>query len=152
MPKQYIEIGVALVIVVASALGMADARNYPGASGYVPIAVLIFSIILALIWIGQSIISLRRNAEPLSINRTGIVRFSIFSCVAVLYAICFSLIGFYTSTLLMIPLVSGLLGYRHWKVSFSTSVVFLVVLNLVFNLLLKTPLPPELIMRLKDLL
>ena len=152
MPKQYIEILVALIIVILSALGLVDAQKYPGESGYVPIVVLISSIILAVVWIGQSIVSVRRNAEALSFQRAETIRFAIFVGIAICYAFCFYLIGFYTSTFLMVPLVAVLLGYRRWRVLIPTAALFLVVLNLVFNLMLKTPLPPELLFRLKDIL
>jgi len=152
MPKQYIEIAVALIVVLASIWGVSDALNYPGESGYVPVAVLFFSILLAVVWIGQSFFSLRRRPEKLAVQRHEAKRFLLFSATAILYAICFGTIGFYSSTLLLIPFAAAILGYRHWKVSIPTAVVFLVVLNIVFNLLLKTPLPPELIFSLKGLL
>ncbi len=152
MPKQYIEIVVALVIAAASGLGLIEAGEYPGESSYVPLAVLIFSILLAVAWMAQSLVSLRRQAVALAIQRKEVVRFLLFASVAVGYGVCFYLVGFYTSTFLMIPLAAGLLGYRRWKVSVATAAVFLIVLNIVFNLLLKTPLPPELIFRLKEVL
>lgn len=152
MPKQYVEIAVALLIAFASSLGLVEAIDYPGESGYVPIAVLIFSIILSIIWIGQSILSLRSTSEVLSIKRTELLRFVGFVAIAILYALGFYLIGFYTSTLLMIPIAAGFLGYRRWKTALTTAIVYLVILNIVFNLLLQTPLPSELVLKLKDML
>lgn len=152
MAKQYIEIVIALLVALAFGLGLLEAIDYPGKSGYVPVAVLIFSIILSIIWLGQSITSLRRTPEVLSVKRAEALRFAIFVSIAILYALGFYLVGFYTSTLLMIPITAGLLGFRRWKVTIGTAFVYLIILNVVFNLLLKTPLPPELIFRLKDML
>ncbi len=151
MPKQYIEILVALLIVIISALGMMDAAQYPGESSYVPVVVLSLSIVLSVVWIGQAVMSLRRHAEILSINRLELIRFLIFVSIAIVYGLCFYLVGFFTSTLFMVPIAATLLGYRQWKVLLPTAVVFLIILNLVFNFMLKTPLPPELLFRLKDL-
>ncbi len=151
MPKQYIEILVALLIAIISAWGMTDAAQYPGESSYVPVVVLSLSILLSVVWIGQTVMSLRHCAETLSINRLEMVRFVIFVSIAIIYGCCFYLIGFFTSTLFMVPIAATLLGYRQWKVLIPTSIVFLIILNLVFSLMLKTPLPPELLFRLKDL-
>lgn len=68
MPKQYIEIIIALIVVIFSTLGLVDATNYPAESGYAPITVLTFSIILALNRMGHSAFSLRCHTSALALK------------------------------------------------------------------------------------
>ena len=148
MRKQYIEIIVALAIIVICGAGFLGVREYRGQSSLMPVVVLGLMALLSMIWLGQSLWQLRQSQETMRAEGPQLMRFVLFVAGVVLYVICLTYIGFFTATLLMVPLLSAALGYRNFKLTLPVSMAFVAILYAVFVLLLKIPLPPELISRL----
>lgn len=144
-----IELVVATLASVISVIGVFHASGFPRASAYLPTAVLIIMTALLVLWAAQAFIQLRRNQSyTISLDKGETRRFFLitFSSAALIAVV--SVLGFLTSFLLFIPLAGYILGYRHWKPLLLATVVFTIIVFLIFRVLLDRPLPPELIIQL----
>ena len=143
-----VELVVALVILGLSVLGLVDTTGFPRASAYLPTAVLGLACALSLAWVVQSVLAIRRERPTLRLDPARTRRLLTLAALSLLYAVAIVGIGFFTSTMLFIPLSALLLGYRNAGGLVIATAAFAVLLYTVFGLLLRTPLPPELILRL----
>ncbi len=143
-----VELVIALVVLGLAALGLVDAAGFPRASAYLPIAVLGLTCALSLAWAIQSVLAIRRERPTLRLDPAETRRLLTLAALSLLYAVAIVEIGFFTSTILFIPLSGLLLGYRNVQGLVISTVAFAVLLYAVFGLLLRTPLPPELILQL----
>lgn len=144
MRKNIIELVVALAVASLAAAGLVEASGYQGQSGYMPIAILALATLLSLAWAGQCLYGLRaRTGEVIRPDLSTALRLSGFALAVAAYVLGVTYVGFFTSTLLMLPLLSAFLGYRNWRVSVGVAVGFVAILYCVFQLLLSIPLPPE---------
>jgi hypothetical protein len=143
-----VELAVALVVLALAALGLADATEFPPTSAYLPIAVLGLTCLLSFAWAVQSVLAIRREPPTLRLDPAETRRLLTLAGLALLYALAIVHVGFFTSTFLFIPLAAFLLGYRSARGLIVSTAAFALLLYAVFGLLLRTPLPPELILRL----
>lgn len=143
-----VELVTALVILALAAAGIAQATGFPVASAYLPMAVLGLACFLSLAWAVQSILAIRREPPSFRLDPAETRRLLTLAGLSLLYAFAIVEIGFFTSTFIFIPLSAFLLGYRSAKGLAIATAAFALLLYAVFGLLLRTPLPPELILRL----
>ena len=143
-----VELVVALVILALAGLGLADATGFPQTSAYLPIAVLGLTCALSLAWAVQSVLAISREPPTLRLDPAETRRLLTLAGLSLLYAVGIVEVGFFTSTIIFIPLSALLLGYRSARGLAISTVAFGLLLYAVFGLLLRTPLPPELILRL----
>jgi putative tricarboxylic transport membrane protein len=144
MRKAAVELPVALALCALGVGGLVEASGYRGQSSYFPLAVLGFGTALAVVWAGQCSLALARGAHPRFEARAGdFARFGFVVVVIVLYTLAVAWAGFFTATLVMVPALAGVLGYRRWGVAILATLVFVTVLYGVFRLLLSIPLPRE---------
>lgn len=143
-----VELTVALIVFVLSALGLTEATSFTRASAYLPTAVLGFACFLSAIWAIQSVVSIRRERPALAVDPSEARRMITLAVLSALYALAIGWIGFFTSTIIFLPLAGVLLGYRNVIGLVIATAAFLALLYAVFGLLLNTPLPPELILQL----
>ena len=88
------------------------------------------------------------QAESLDASGSEISRFALIVASGAAYVAGFIWIGFFTSSLILLPVVSVALGYRSWRVIALTTIGFCAVLYIVFRALLGVPLPPEFLLTL----
>lgn len=143
-----VELVVALVILALAALGLVDAMGFPPTSAYLPISVLGLTCLLSLAWALQSLLAIRRERPTLRLDPAETRRLLTLAALSLLYALGIVYVGFFTSTFIFIPLSAFLLGYRSARGLVISTVAFALLLYAVFGLLLRTPLPPELILQL----
>lgn len=143
-----VELVVALVVVALAAAGIAEATEFPVASAYLPFAVLGLACGLGLAWAVQSVLAIRREPPSFRLDPAETRRLLTLAGLALLYAFAIVTIGFFTATFIFIPLAAFLLGYRSVRGLAIATAAFALLLYAVFGLLLRTPLPPELILRL----
>lgn len=147
MTKQTVELIVASVVGALCAGGLVEAWGYSDQSSYMPIAVLAFAACMSLIWASQSALGLvRGRTDRLAVEEPILARFAFIVGATVAYVLGVTWLGFFTSTLIMVPIMAAVLGYRHWTVSLTATVAFVAVLYGVFRLLLSIPLPEEAIL------
>ena len=143
-----VELVIALVILALAAAGIAEATGFPVASAYLPFAVLGLTCLLSFAWAVQSVLAIRRERPSLRLDPAETRRLLTLAGLSLLYALAITEIGFFTSTFIFIPLSAFLLGYRSVRGLAIATAAFALLLYAVFGLLLRTPLPPELILRL----
>lgn len=78
--------------------------------------------------------------DPVVIGARPFVAFLILSTV---YAVAIAYLGFFTSSVVYIPLTAWMLGLRRHGLNAIVTTVFLVATWLVFVALFARPLPPE---------
>ncbi|MCF3933831.1 tripartite tricarboxylate transporter TctB family protein [Acuticoccus sp. M5D2P5] len=149
MPRSVIELVAALVATAVAVAGIVEASGYRGASSYMPLAVTGIAAVLGLVWAGQSAFALARGAGGTMQFPAALVgRFIIIVAAAVAYVYGIAHIGYFTSTIIMVPVLSTAIGYRNFVVTVLATIGFCAVLYAVFRLLLSVPLPPEAILNL----
>jgi len=95
-------------------------------------------------WALQSVrILAAGRAERLEATGVDLSRFVLILAVGAAYVAGFVWLGFFTSTVIMVPAVAWMLGYREPKVILLTTLSITLVLYAVFRLLLGVPLPEE---------
>lgn len=149
MPRGVIELFAALVVTLVAAAGVFEASGYRGASAYMPVAVTGLATALGLVWMAQSAIALSRGTSgTLSASPAVLGRFVAIALIAGAYIFGMAHVGYFTATVVMVPLLSTAIGYRNFRVTALATLGFCVVLYAVFRLLLSVPLPPEAILGL----
>lgn len=143
MSKPAIELTAGLVFTVVSLMGLYEVWEYTNESGFLPKIILWIMLALSLIWCIQSLIgiSIREKVDEsqnLYWNRFGALVF-----LSGIYIVGIFYVGVITSTLIFIPVSSVLLGYSKVRSVFITAVVYSVLILIIFRLVLRVPLPPE---------
>ena len=138
-----VELAVALVVLALAGAGLVDATGFPRASAYLPTAVLGLTCALSLAWAAQSVVAIRRERPSLALDPAEMRRLVTLAVLSLLYALAMEEIGFFTATVLFLPVAAFALGYRNWLGILLATAVFVAVLYGVFGLLLQTPLPDE---------
>lgn len=147
MPRPLIELVIALAVIAISIVGLFEAASYEGTSGYLPKAVLSLSILLSLFWALQSLLWMRReSASVASMNTESMVKLVFFLLGTLAYVLLIPVIGFFITTLVFIPVISLMLGYRKRLMLTSAPIVFVAVVYLIFVLVLKIPFPEAILL------
>ena len=148
MRKSVVELVVGVVLTAVSLAGLVEAWSYSGQSGLLPRAVLVAAVFLSLVWCLQSLRAMRADGERIVIEKPRLARFGALLLGGALYVLGIAWVGFFTSTIIIVPAIAISLGYRNWTVILLSTLGFVVVLYAVFRLLLGIPLPDELILTL----
>jgi hypothetical protein len=143
-----VELVIALVVLALAEAGLVAATDFPRASAYLPVAVLGLTCALSLAWAVQSVLAIRREPPTLRLDPAETRRLLTLAGLSLLYALAIVELGFFTSTIVFIPLAGLLLGYRDARGLAIATAAFFLLLYAVFGLLLRTPLPPELVLQL----
>lgn len=131
---------VVLMVVVAVFWRDSNAINAAEAQMYPRLVLGIMGIMAVLLFVRGLRMGPRRAAEPVV---TSWLAFAAFLVPTVLYAVAVGRVGFFTSSIVYIPLVAFLIGLRqHWLNALVT-ILFLLATWLVFVALFARPLPRE---------
>lgn len=146
MERAKIETGAALVSLIFSALGLIEAWSYSGEGGMMPRAVMLVMITLSAIWSVQSVARLGRHpgevisATPQQLRGAGLLAIAgLFLLIGMHY------LGFFTTTVIVLPAVAYGIGYRDAKGVAIATGLFMLLLIVVFRVFLAVPLPAELL-------
>jgi len=144
MNRRTIELAAAGVFAVLFAVLFLQGIGYSGRSAYMPAAASGIGFAMCCFWALQSVrILAAGRAERLEATGVDLSRFVLILAVGAAYVAGFVWLGFFTSTVIMVPAVAWMLGYRETKVILLTTLSFTLVLYAVFRLLLGVPLPEE---------
>ncbi|RCK49831.1 hypothetical protein TH25_12470 [Thalassospira profundimaris] len=130
-----------VVLIAVAAWLLTKVTDMPYMSALLPVAMLCTIIGLSALMILRNLI----KSGAVSVNPvfTSLPRFAlVVACVAG-YVISVANAGFYTSTLLMLPVVSWLFGYRKLKGIALATLIFVGGIALIFLVLMNQSLPPE---------
>ena len=143
MRRESLELTAALGVTGLALAGLIQALGFPGASAYLPSAVLGFATLLGLVWTAQALWAICKAAIPMSLDPVELRRLGIIMAGALVLVTALPVLGFFTSFAILIPLIGWLLGYRHWRSMVFGTVLFLIPLYMLFVLFLGRPLPLE---------
>ncbi len=135
-----------LVLIAVSAYLLSVALEMPGASGMLPVFMLVLSMALAVILIVGSI---RRRLDGQAVKAFfhDRKRFFIAATLVCVYIPCVEILGFYTSSTILIPLTSWLFGYRNIKVITAATLGFVGGMLAIFTLVMSANFPTEFFLR-----
>jgi len=137
----------ALALVVVSLAALFYIAGLPARAAMFPRltagALLVFSVV----YLGREL--LRRAPEPQAAFFHHAPRFALALAFVVAYALIFPRIGFFTTTIVFIPLFAAAIGMRRYLLTLAASAGFSVAVYAVFVVFLNRRLPAE---RLLDLL
>nr|WP_249219206.1 tripartite tricarboxylate transporter TctB family protein [Loktanella sp. SALINAS62] len=126
-----------------------EALGYRGRSSYVPSAATGLGVAMCLFWVISVMrLSPEEGNARLPVTRSDLQQFALIVLTGILYLLGFAWIGFFTSTIIVVPFLAAALGYRNWNVLVFTTLGFVILLYGVFRLLLSVPLPREAIFAL----
>jgi len=135
-----------IVIMVGAAALLIQAVKMPTMSAMLPVAMLVFLIVLGAIMLGQNVIAQRRGVtQARAVRRPKRAISAYFAMVA--YAVLVPLIGFYISTVLMVPIVGWAFGYRNLPRLLLATAIFSGSVFLVFNVAMGQQFPAEFFLR-----
>ncbi len=141
----------ALILLAFSGLTYLEAYSYPQEAAYFPRTLIILLAVLSFVLLVKSIFAGKREKvageRPLGADappfwKKEVVR-KVFLMVAVsvVYFLIMSSVGFYLTTLVYLPVMTWLLGFRKIKVIALSTVIVLFFIYLVFSAFLKVPIP-----------
>lgn len=144
MNRRLVELAAAGVFAALFAFLFFEGIGYSGRSAYMPTAATGIGLLMCCFWALKSVHMLAAGqAEHFDVKVSDCVRFALISATGSIYVTGFIWLGFFTSTVVMVPAVAWALGYREPKVIALTTLGFTFILYVVFRLLLAIPLPRE---------
>lgn len=130
-----------VVLIAACAWLLTKVTDMPEMSALLPIAMLSTMIALSVLMILRNLI----RAEAIAVKPvfSSLSRFLLVVVCVGFYVLAVATIGFYTSTLIMLPAVAWLFGYRSIKGIALATLIFVGGIALIFLVLMNQSLPPE---------
>ena len=132
----------AIVIMLGASALLVEAARMPTMSAMLPIAMLVFLIGLAATMLVKNVTAQRRGVVQARLVQRPKRAIGAYFAI-VIYSLLVSLIGFYTSTVLMVPLVGWIFGYRNLPRLMLATVIFVGSIFLIFNLAMGQEFPVE---------
>lgn len=149
MNRCLVELVAAGIFAALFAFLFFEGIGYSGRSAYMPTAATGIGLLMCCFWALTSVrMLIAGQAEYFDVKVSDGVRFALISVAGSLYVAGFIWLGFFTSTVIMVPAVTWVLGYREPKAIALTILGFTFVLYVVFRLLLTIPLPREILLTL----
>ena len=135
----------AMGIIAAALFLIYMSMDFPMESRVFPIAVLGLMAVLAAVLLLRSFIGSLSEKEPpepapFFIHRNRFL--ASLACIAG-YIVLLPLLGYFTTSVLFFAAMTWALGFRQYKTTFLTIVIFLGFVYIVFVLLFERPVPPE---------
>ncbi|GHC28288.1 tripartite tricarboxylate transporter TctB family protein [Aidingimonas halophila] len=138
-----------LVVLAASVAGLVESLSFNKQSAILPVAVTALACALSTIWLVTSAVAfLRGSGERIELDTREIMKLIMILLTALAYVYLMVLIGFFTTTLIVVPALAFMAGYRNAKVLTAATVGFVVILYGVFRGLLSVPLPDDILFSL----
>lgn len=136
----------AIVIILGASALLVEAVPMPTMSAMLPIAMLVFLIGLGAIMLVRNVIVRRKGVVQERLVRRPKRAIGAYFAI-VIYTLSVSLIGFYTSTVLMVPLVGWIFGYRNLPRLMLATAIFVGSIFVIFNLAMGQEFPVEFFLR-----
>lgn len=137
----------ALALIALSLAALLYIAGVPARAAMFPRLVAGALLGLSVLYLAREV--LRRSAEPREAFFHHAPRFVLALAIVVTYALTFPQLGYFTTTIVFIPVFAAAIGMRRYLLTLTATAGFSAVVYLVFVVLLNRRLPPE---RLLDLL
>jgi hypothetical protein len=144
MTARYTEAMVGVVLVAFSAFALAQTLAISGGARIFPLISVGTLGLFSAIYLARSLLA-PKETEPL-VTRPGI--FAIVVGLTLVYMNLAVAVGYITSTILYIPAVAWLIGFRRPVYLAVTTLVYLVTVYVLFEVIFGRALPPELLFEL----
>lgn len=130
-----------VVLIAVCTWLLTKVTDMPYMSALLPVAMLSTMIVLSVLMILRNLL----KAGTVSIKPvfTSPPRFLLVVACVGGYVLAVGNVGFYTSTLFMLPVVAWLFGYRNPKGIALATLIFVGGIALIFLVLMNQSLPPE---------
>ncbi|MDO5641277.1 MAG: tripartite tricarboxylate transporter TctB family protein [Paracoccus sp. (in: a-proteobacteria)] len=147
MNRNLLELAVAGAVGAISVAALLEGMTYRGQASYLPVAISVFALLMSLIWAGQSLRGLLAGTgAQIRPDLRDTLSFAGMLVVAALFVSGVTRFGFVTSSLVMVPVMSLLMGYRNLPAIGIGTVLFCLLLHGVFSMLLSIPLPHDVLL------
>ncbi|MHA6964525.1 tripartite tricarboxylate transporter TctB family protein [Zobellella denitrificans] len=134
---------IAGIIIISACLYLLTlTENMPRTSSLLPQIILWSGVILSATMITQELRKRLKEQE----DKTFFIdkrRFLIAATLCCLYIPSVHFVGFYSSTILFIPITALLFGYRNKTVTIAATTIFITGLFVIFSLIMGKELPSE---------
>jgi hypothetical protein len=130
-----------VVLIAVCAWLLTKVTDMPEMSALLPLVMLGAIMALSALMIVRNIF--KANASKIKPVFTSLPRFLLVVCSVGFYVLAVANIGFYTSTLIMLPAVAWIFGYRNPKGIALATLIFVGGIALIFLVLMNQSLPPE---------
>ncbi len=144
MTARYTEAMAGVVLVAFSAFALAQTLGISGGAQIFPLIAVATLGIASVIYLARSLLA-PKETEPL-VTRPGI--FAIVLGLTLVYMNLSVAIGYITATIVYIPTVAWLIGFRRPVYLAVATAIYLVVVYVLFEVLFGRALPPELLFEL----
>ncbi|MCM2130232.1 tripartite tricarboxylate transporter TctB family protein [Larsenimonas rhizosphaerae] len=135
------------VIVLGAGVLLTRTSDMPGMTALLPVTMLSALILLGVLLIGRCVLRRRRQTvAPIKVFDDAKRFFGIVASIAI-YVAAVALLGFYTATAVMIPVVAWCFGYRSLKGVLLADLIFTGGIAIIFVLLMGQELPTEFFLR-----
>ncbi len=130
------------ICILVSLAFLWPAKDFPGMSKMLPLAMLVAMILLSSALIVRNYLT---PASETSDTPVFVAKRKFFSAVVIIiiYAMAVEFVGFYTSTVIMIPAVSWIFGYRRPAGIALATAIFVGGIALIFLVIMNRSFPAE---------
>ncbi|KFF48545.1 hypothetical protein GY26_13390 [Gammaproteobacteria bacterium MFB021] len=142
-----------IIIVLGAGALLSRTSDMPGMTALLPVTMLSALVVLGLLMIGRCLLRRRRRGDPeatapapLKVFDNARRFFGIVVAIAA-YVAGVALLGFYTTTAVMIPVVAWCFGYRSLKGVLLADLIFTGGIAIIFVVLMGQELPTEFFLR-----
>lgn len=132
-----------LIIVVATFFWIEAGKIRADEAQMFPRAVLVLVYVLAALLALRTLSA--RKAQRASAIFISFPAFALFIVTSLIYVASVSNAGFFSASVIYMPIVAYLLGLRRHVFNLAVTIIFLVAAYAIFVVLFSRPLPPELL-------
>lgn len=138
-----------IVIVLAAGALLLRTAGMPAMTALLPVSMLSVLVLLGVFLIARCVIRLKRQGDAYAPTQVfdNARRFLGIAASIALYVAGVALLGFYTTTAVMIPAVAWCFGYRSLKGLLLADLIFTGGIAIIFVLLMGQELPTEFFLR-----
>ncbi len=138
------EVVAGLTLLAFSIFAWNQAAGIRGAAAMFPRFIIVVLGIFSLIYLARSIF----NGRP---NETVFKSVPIFVTIliaSIVYVQAVVAVGFVTSTVIFVPLISWIIGFRRKMYMAVTTVIYVMSMYFVFEVVFKRPMPDDILIQL----
>jgi len=140
--RKHTETVAALILVGFSVFAWSEASEITGGAGIFPRLIIYVLTFFSLVYLVRSIVVARPTARV--VENVGI--FAILLIASVIYINGVTYLGYVTSSLIFIPLVTWVIGFRRPLYILLVTLIYILSVYVLFEVIFDRPLPSELLL------
>jgi len=140
--RKYTETFAALILLGFSVFAWSEASEIGGGAGIFPRLIIYVLTFFSLVYLVRSVLVARPGKQI--IERGGI--FVIMLLTSIIYINGVTYVGYVTSSLIFIPLVTWVIGFRRPLYILLVTLIYILSVYVLFEVIFDRPLPSELLL------